>query len=273
MLTKVEVRNQKGGLLTLPFEDIPDGLLVTEITGLDPVKAEIASSNFATVDGEFYQSSRRGVRNIVMTIALEPDYTDESVLDLRNRVYAYFMTKTQVFLKFFRVDDLVTEVAGRVESCDVAIFTEEPSATISILCFDPDFVEDDPVVIDGETVDVNTITNVDYEGTTETGFLLTVNIDQPMDSLTIYHKTPTDELRTLEFSMSLLAGDVVRISTAAGEKGATLTRLGVVTSVLYAIPTQSTWMNLIPGTNGFWVYAEESGVPYQLEFFNRYGGL
>jgi hypothetical protein len=71
----------------------------------------------------------------------------------------------------------------------------------------------------------------------------------------------------------LVAGDVLSINTVTGSKGATLTRAGVESSVLYGISPQSSWLELMPGVNTIRVYATGAAIPLSIEYINRYGGL
>lgn len=275
MLTKVEVRTSQGGLLSLPLEDIISGLIVENIDGLDPVKATLVSSSFAGLDGEQYQSARRETRNIKIRVALEPDYSTESVQDLRRRVYSYFMPKSEVSLRFYMTNAPATvDIVGRVESCETALFSQEPAIDISIICYDPDFFDPTVVTLSGNTVSTATETLVDYKGSVESGIRFTLNVNRTLSAFTIYHRLPNDELRILDFAASLLSGDLVQISTIVGDKGATLTRSGTTSSILYAISPQSNWTEFAPGGDNFiQVYATGAAIPYSIDYINKYGGL
>jgi hypothetical protein len=78
---------------------------------------------------------------------------------------------------------------------------------------------------------------------------------------------------TMEFIAPLSANDVLTISTVPRAKGATLTRLGSDSSILYGIPGYSSWITLYPGENYLRVYATGASVPYTIEYTNRYGAL
>jgi hypothetical protein len=273
MLSKVEVRGAQGNLLVLILEDVVEGLLVEEITGLDPVKATIVSSSFATMDGSQYQSSRRESRNITIKLGLEPDPTEDTVRTLRKRVYDFFMPKAPVDLRFFMEDGLTVNISGRVESCESAMFVEEPTVDISIINFDPDFLNLTPTVLAGSTTSTTTETLIDYDGTVETGIEFALNVNRTLGEFTIYHRLPNDEIRTLDFAASLVSGDVLKINTVTGNKGATLTRTSVVSPVMYGISPQSNWIELTSGDNHIRVYAEGAAIPYTIQYVTRYGGL
>lgn len=273
MIEKIEVRTVQGTLLTLTLADASSGFIVENIDGLDPVKASIASSSFASMDGTQYQSSRRESRNIVFRIGLEPDYTVDTVRNLRTRLYNFFMPKSSIALRFYMTDGLIVDTTGRIESFETPIFTQEPAVTISIICFDPDFIAIAPVVINGNTVSTSVETLVTYEGTTETGFTLVMNVDRVLGAFTVYNRLPDGSTRTLDFSASLVAGDVVTISTVAGAKFITRLRSGITTSLLYGMTVQSDWIEFTQGNNYLRVYAVGAAIPYVLTYTPRYGGL
>lgn len=275
MLTSVEVRNDQGAVLTLSLQNYDNGFIVEEITGLDPVKANIVSSSFASLDGEQYQSSRREKRNPIIRLALEPDYVTTSVQELRSTLYQWFMPKARVRLRFFSTNRPTVDIEGRVESFDSALFIENPTATISILCFDPDFYTPTPTVFQGATTPLSVETSHDYLGTVETGFLFKMFPNRDITAFTMSHRRPDGNTSALAFqsALPLIAGDELAISTQSGNKFVRLTRAGIATSILYAVSPQSSWINLFQGTNFLRVYAEGAAIPYSVEYTTKYGGL
>lgn len=273
MLSKVEIRTRQGDLLNLQLDDDTSGYLVQRIEGLEPVKATLVSSGFAGVDGEQYQSSRRETRNVKIQLGLDPDPLTDSVRGLRNQLYKFFLPKSEVDLRFLMDDGLEVDISGVVETFESELFSQEPVVDVSLICFDPDFYDQTPVVLNGTTVSSTVETIVDYEGTVPSGIEFTLNVDRAVSEFTIYHRTPDDTIRILDFSAPLDAGDVLVISTVPGVKGATLNRSGTVSSILYGISPQSKWTELVPGENYLRVYAAGAGIPYEIEYVTRYGGL
>jgi hypothetical protein len=273
MLTKVEIRTVAGTMLSLPLEDTSNGIVVQDIDGLDPVKATLVSSSFAQMDGEQYHSSRREPRNITMELGLEPDYVLESVRDIRNRLYGFLMPKSRINLRFYMEDELIVDIDGRVESFESQLFSKDPKVDISVMCFQPDFVVLDAVTLVGDTVADETDTLIEYDGTVETGIVLTLNVDRTLTEFTIYHKPPDDQVRQLDFAASLELGDVVTISTIVGDKFASLLRGTTTSSILYGVSPQSNWIQLEHGDNDIRVYALGDPIPYEISYTPRYGGL
>lgn len=273
MIQTLEVRTAQGDLLSLPLEDVESGFLVLDIDGLDPVKATLSSSTFATMAGAQFQSSRREIRNIVIKLKLEPDYLLQSVRDLRTQLYGFFLPESLVYLRFYDDSGLTVDISGRVEDFTAPLFTDDPQATISIICFDPDFVDLTPIIINGNTVSSSATTIVDYDGTIATGFVFTLNINRSLSEFTLYNETPDGSIRSIDISMSMSAGDVVTISSVFGLKSITLSRSGTNTSVLYAMSNDSDWLSFSKGENNFRAYAIGASIPYSITYNTRYGGL
>lgn len=273
MIEKVNVSNALGATLSIELGDPTSGLLVEEIGGMGPVKATIVESTAAGVDGAQLQSMRREGRDITFKINLEPDYVTETVWDLRQQVYNFFMTKMKVSLRFFMTSGLYVDIAGAVETCEPDIFTAEPAMNVSIRCSKPDFIDPNSTTMNMNTTDLSTVTDIDYEGSVESGIVLTLNVNRTLNEFTIYN-TPSDGvLRQLDFSAALQAGDVLQISTIRGSKYVTLTRASVTSSLLYAVSPQSNWIEFFQGINKFRLYAVGAAIPYTIQYTTKYGGL
>lgn len=273
MLTKVEARTAQGNVLSFNLYEPSEGTILTEIEGLDPVKASIVSSKLAGVDGSQYRNSVRDERNIVLKFELVSDYVDNPVFAVRRRLYRFFMPKSYVTLWFYDDAGIEATISGRVESCEAPMFSQEPALNASILCFNPDFVDTSFETVSGSTVYSSLESTIDYEGTVPAGIEFTLFADRDISAFTIYNRPPDGTLRQLDFASPLLAGDVLRINTNQGQKKVQLTRAGVTSSVLYAISPKSNWVTLDYGLNKYRVYAEGEAVPFEIKYARRYGGL
>ena len=278
MFTKVEVRNSQGALLTLQLGDTSNGYNVLDITGLDPVKATLVGSSFANQDGAVFQSSRRDTRQIGFKIGFDVDYSITSLRALRNNLYTLFRPETEVQLKFYMEDFIDGQedgyvIYGRVESCQSPMFSQTPEVDVTLICYDPDFVDPVPTVVSGMTTGDPTATLINYAGTTETGYVFTININRTLSEFVIYNTDGNNVTTTMDVINPFLAGDVVTISTVPGNKYATLLRGGVSSSILYAVTLQSTWTKFAPGNN--WVRASAAGVgvPCSISYNKRFGAL
>jgi Phage tail protein len=274
MIHTVETRNIRGALLTLPIDDISQGLILESVDGLHPVKATIVSSSFANMDAEQYHSSRRTTRDVKLTLKLEPDYEIATVGDLRKGLYGYFMPKSLVNLKFSDTDGTVAHIDGFVETCEAPLWTDEPKMEVVVRCLDSDFVDLDETVFSGTTVSTVTNTPIDYAGSVETGFEFVMNVNRTLTSFSIYMTGSDGVDGFIDFAYnSLVAGDVLTINTVPGAKEVTLLHAGVESSVLYAVSPQSNWLELKPGLNQIRVAATGAAIPFSINYTNKYGGL
>lgn len=283
MFTKVLVTTSQGNGLTLQLGDLSNGIVVKDISGLDPVKATLVSSSFANQDGGVYQSSRRESRNITMKLGLDPDPALSSLLALRRNVYSIFRPKSQVTLKFYvdDTDDAIEDgyqIVGYVETCQSPMFSADPEVDISIMCFDPDFIDPNAVMTYGMTsVDTNP-TYFPYVGTVDTGYAATISVHAAISAFSLIYKDPGNHTWNMDFSIALAVGDYVRVVTTPGIKEATLTRAGVNSSILYAVSPQSTWAKFAPGDNHLQLYVAGDVVTggslsATIAYFKRFGEL
>jgi hypothetical protein len=276
MLTQVDVVNSQSEPLRFMLHQPTGGFVVKNIDGLDPVKATLVSSTFASLDGEQYHSGRRESRNIRFQIGLVPDNTSNSVRDLRRKLYEYFMPKSIVKLRFYQQDgqtDFIVEILGRVESFEAPLFTNDPNVDISLMCFDPSFSDPKVEHISGSTTSGTTSQPIIYKGSIETGFEFELFANRSLDTFTIFQTTPDNVFRALEFRANMVANDVLTISTIGGNKGAMLSRNNVTTSVLYGVAPDSDWLELEPGDNHIVVQAAGAPIPFALYYTTKYGGL
>jgi len=273
MLERIEITTKQGSTLVLPIGDSTEGYFVKDITGLDPVKATLVSSSVASIDGAQYQSSRRETRNLVFKIGVEISQRYGSVSALRKRLSSFLMPKSEAHFRFFSDDMPPVDISARVETFEFPLFTQEPEAICSLIAYDPDFIEAESTTFTGAATSVPTEFGLNYEGSVETGFKFRLNVTRNISEFKITHRSSDDFVGSFEYADTLLAGDVVEISTVSGNKYVTLTRNGSEQPKLYAMSPYSNWINVFPGLNYLGLVIEGGGMPYTIEYNNRYGGL
>lgn len=276
MLSSVDVSNMQGGFIKLPLTDPTSGIVVKSIDGLDPVKATLVSSSFANLDGEQYHSSKRDTRNIVLTLGLDPQFTTMGVRELRQLFYKVCMPKSMVTLTFHDTNDLPVQIDGRVESMETPLFSADPTVQISILCYNPDFIDPIPVTLSGSASDTSGEVYINYVGTVDTGLLLAVS-PTGSDSGTFAGilRSPGNDNQQTYFSSQVPVDSVLTISSVPGNKYAYLrTAAGYQESALQDVDPASAWLTLHPGDNYFLLdYPSTPALPWEIQYFNRYGGL
>jgi len=278
MLTTIELIKKDGGVLTLPIYD-PTNFAVIDVQGLDPVKANIVTSNFSQMDGVQYQASRREMRNIVFKIRILSTPGGLDVQELRKQLYEYLLPKSNIKIGFTQNNDSLVFINGQVESFDAPIFVKEPEATISVLCFDPDFYSETEFTFNGTSVATSSTTNTSlvYNGDIDSGFLFTITANASTNFFTIQNTETNGAIRTMTFSDTtglLISGDVIKISTVPGNKYVTRTRSGTENSILWALDRTSDWLKLYPGNNLIRVRtATTVNHPYTIKYTEKIGGL
>lgn len=272
MLQRVVFQNAQGGAFNLLLSSKSEGYESRGIDGLDPVKADIVTSAFATIDGEQYQASHRQKRNIIVNLGMVVGHPTKSIRQLRQGLYSFFMPEMDVTMYFEDSEEGTVRISGKIESLVAPLFVKDPEAQISILCFDPDFYALDKVVMNGETTSGSTETAVDYPGTVETGLLFEMPVVDPIDGF-VFYQTSGGVLRTMEVDYDFLAGDLIRVSTMAGDKYVNVKREGLEYSILYAMSTYSSWALLQPGANSVRVVVDGDPIPYTLTYPVKFGGL
>lgn len=274
MLTKIEVDDLQGNTLSLPLQPTSPGYTLKEIEGLDPVKSTVVSSEFAQLDGSQFQASKRENRNLIIKIGLEPYFSGgSSVSALRSVLYAYFMPKSWVNIKFYIDDVLYCTIQGIVETCESSLFSKDPQVNVSIICFDPNFVAISPTTVNGNTVGDSTEQLIHVDGSVETGYVFTLSVNRSITGFSIYNRRPDGTVAQLDVSMAFVSGDVVKISTQFKSKYATLTRGGVTSSILYAVGNNSKWGPIWPGNNYFRALVGGAAIPFTVVYTDKYGGL
>lgn len=272
------VGDGSSGTLTVQLGDAFEGINLEDIDGLDPVKATLTSSNFALQAGALFQSARRETRNIVIKFGIMPDPASSTVSSVKKKIYSIFREGTQVLMKFYE-DDPDTPVSdgyqiyGWVETCTSPLFVQKPEVNISVVCFDPDFFDSTVNTIAGLTTSDVTPTPINYLGTTETGATFTLNVNRTLGEFQIYQVDPDGNTWTMDVVGLFQVGDVVTITTTPGNKSANLLRAGVISSIVYTISPQSTWIQLSPGSNTIRFSASGDSIPASVSYKNLFGSV
>lgn len=273
MLTSVTVQNNRSGTLTLPLLDSSGGYSVKDIQGLDPGKAQLVSTQLATMDGGQLHNARREPRNITMKLGLEPDYVSTSVAGLRLALYDYFMPKSPVTLGFYFDEVLIGTILAVVESYEMNMFSADPEVDLSLICYDPDFYAPAPTTFSGNTVNTTVTSSINYPGNSDTGIIFTITFPSTATAIKLYNTRPDQLTQIVDILGSFSAGDQLVINTNQGSKAVTIIRSGLqIPGLAFLNPSQ--WIQLMRGTNLFRAfYAPGGSLPYTVQYTAKYGGF
>ena len=299
MLKKVIITNYLGASATYTFEnptmEDSSGLLITEIEGLGPVKANVNMTQLATADGDIFNSSRLNGRNLVIHARFTYANTIE---EARLLSYKFFPIGHKLTFHI-ETDNRIAETEGYVESNEPEIFSDEADMQVSVLCESPWFysVDEDgkqqtnfsnvvanfefpfsnesltePLIEFGRIINKKEST-VYYDGDAETGCKIEIHAIGNVEMVTIYNvKTgdkmiiDTDKLETLTGN-KIISGDTIIINTVKGSKYINLIRNGATINILNVLGKDAEWFQLVKGDNLFAYTAEygEANIQFMVE--------
>lgn len=281
MLTKLEVLGLRSLVPTLPLAEDGDAgndpIQVLGIEGLAPVKAAITTAPFGAFDGEALSGMSVGKRNIVITIGLHPDWAIQTIDELRQLLYNYFMPKLLVQLRFHDTNFPVVKIEGYVESVEPNIFVKTPTMLVSIICPSPDFVALEPTVVTGITNDGSESSDVEYIGSVQTGVNLKIVKSVGIPAEDLIQVNLSGEYAPLSFvARGRIDDDIYwELNTIPGEKyvRSVSQSLGTITNYLNDVAWDATWPVLFPGLNKISVITPVVGQNWELSYYARFGGL
>jgi len=281
VLTKLEVLGLRSLVPTLPLNEEGDAgndpIQILGINGLGPVKANITTAPFGAFDGEALSGMSVPKRNIVLTIGLHPDWAVQTIEELRQLLYNYFMPKLLVQLRFHSTNFPVVAIEGYVESMEPNIFVKSPTIEISVICPSPDFVALTPAVITGISNDGSDTTDFEYIGSVQTGFYLKVEKAVETSGEGSIQILLSGEYAPQSFSARGTLDDNVRfeMNTVPGQKyvRSVDNTLGTITNYLNDISYDAIWPTLYPGVNRLAIITTVAGQNWELSYYPRFGGL
>lgn len=236
---------------------------VTNITGLNPPTASVNGAENANFDGATYKSSRMNTRNIVITLKIEGNVE-------KNRIALYTYIKVKHACTVFYTNGTRNVfIQGYVESLDIQLFEKKQMAQISIICMNPYFVGaiaesvGSPSVIklfqfpftieETEKIPISEL-NLDREltiindGDVSAGIIVEFFANGTVENPAIYNVGTNDGIKV---NITLEDGDMVRINTNKGQKGAFLISKGVQTNIINDLDMigSAPWLQLESGSN------------------------
>lgn len=251
--------------------------LLKEAEGLyDVINAVYVSEN-SMIDGAVYQGSVAKFRNIVLHLTDTEDYSDNR--DMLNRL---FKEKSKGVLVFTEADKEPRRIDYYVET--MTSTGEDPyrEHEISLICPDPFFYD-----TEGSSEDmaswiaafefpfestsagfefgyqsnerIKTIQNDIAED--NIGITITITCMGSVTNPSITHIETGDKI-TIGHSgkpFNIVAGDIVTITTATGNKHVTLTHEGVTSEVNHYLTEDSVFVQLMRGSNSFG-FGADSGL-------------
>lgn len=292
MIEFVTVTNHLGESIKLELRSPGNsGLLITNIDGLGPPKANVAMSELSILDGSTYNSARANYRNIVFEFRYMFRPTVEAA---RQLTYKFFPIKRRIRIEI-KTENRHVYTYGYVESNAPNIFSSESGCEISVICpesyftdvldgvtqfasitslFEFPFSNESlvtPLLEMGDILD-DTEKTILYLGDVPTGMVIHIHANGSASNVVITNSFTLESLTINSSELILLTGaditigDDIYISSIRRQKYATLVRGGVEHNILSALSYSQnpTWFYLEKGDNVF-AYTASSGLS-NLEF-------
>jgi hypothetical protein len=247
---------------------------IRNIEGLGPVNAAINTTPLGSLDGNIFVGSSVASRNIVLTLAPNPDWSTWTYEKLRQLIYTYFMPKKMVRLVFETDEFSPVEIFGYIESNEPKIFSKDGEIQVSVICPYPYFTSVDPVVMTGTTYDDAIV--VDYEGTVESGVVVEMHYVSGVAQTGALVRIGDELGPSMYVYTTIDATNYYKMSSIPGQKYIQLVNVstGVITNLLSEVEAGSIWPAFQPGENTVLVTgAGGSPSDWTLTYYNRFGGL
>lgn len=289
MIKSVTIINRKNEELVLTLRSPEQsGFFIKKIDGLGAPIATINTSEYATIDGSRFISSRSNQRNIVFHLGFLDNPTIE---DTRIASYKFFPVKSEITM-IFETDIKTVMIKGRIETNEPEIFSRESGTQISVICPDPyfyglannvisfsvlqklfkfPFSNEDlsiPLIYFGDVI-VDAQQTIEYTGEVPVGFTITIESTGSSGSITVYNLETREsmfidnDIITSITGTGISAGDQIIITTIKGQKSAVLIRDGEYINILNSVLGSKDWFSLDIGPNPFY-YTADFGQPYLL---------
>lgn len=224
-----------------------DRYVMKNVDGLGPPDVDVPITRLRNGRG-VPQESMPQLRQIVATIALQPQYQDGiTPADLRTEIYGLVTPGYggAVDVLLMNGDTIVAQTQGRVTKCETAIFSKDPAVVLTINCFESYLAAPGSMLVVPVSKSDPGILN---EGTAPSGFAMNIVFTDDVEDFTI-----SDEYENefMKFDDPFEAGDELFISTVPGDRRVLRTRDAVVTGLYNSLNRESNWLMLHGGNNIF----------------------
>lgn len=294
MINSISSTTKSGEKLSVDlFDPYSSGIVVKEITGLGPVKADLGMERYALIDGAFLKGVRVGTRNVVLTLI---PY-GEDIQFLRRKVYQFFDVGSQI--EFGVITDLVSVKSDfYVESVEPTIFAERQEIQVSLIGLDPywrsqsssitgliGFNDTTPSfefpfsstekkdIIFGEMANAAG-KDIRYLGDTPTGVIITFSFNATVSNLVVSNAT-FNETMSISKVGQFYKGEQLVIDTRPRKKSVIHRSHGYESYISGVLSSNSQWIRLHPGLNN--ISLEFAGgrddVDVSIQFESLYRGV
>jgi hypothetical protein len=256
---------------------------VKSITGLDAESITPKYYGMSKTSSSFFYNLLSDKRNIVITIGLNPDFTqNETYSSLRDILYKIIASSRTglVEIQFKNGTTVEAVISGWVTKFETAHFDKDPQVIITISTTEPMLMAPNPTIVDLTGRSTNYTTIRDAESTAPHGFTFELKVVAvTSDSLKI--EDTTDDSWSFEIVPpgGFVQDDYIHFSSE--RNGKTIYKWhdmgvsGIVTTYLAdCVTLGSIWPILFPGDN--YIAVTDHPLNYQwhlIQYNNTYWGI
>lgn len=284
-----EIRCENEDGMAVVFGSSPSPFLLENCDGLYTVSNAVSTSENAMLDGDTYLGSRMQRRNIVLTLR---DKTGSDHQANRQLLYDLFKKGSKGLLTYmenginrvidYYVESITSDGAARARQSTISLLCPDPyfydatTTIVTMAAYTPQFEFAHEFLVGGEelgirnTEKLRTIENIGaIDGI---GLDITITASGPVTNPSVTHveNAETMQLGTDGYPFEMVLGDVVRITTDAGNKHIYRIRDGVQTEINEYLSEESVYIQLDGGVNTLGYAADSGADNLELEIRYRY---
>ena len=245
---------------------------LTQLDGIGEASYDVTSEKAAGQDGEVYMGSTANKRAITIkaTVILPDGKTHDQI---REEFFAFFVPRETGTLYIYE-GETSRKIDYKTESCEFDMDGIDRDVEISLICPDPVFrsitdtqteisnvvgliewpIELPPefevaIRYEGKMANISNPTSVDW------GLTVTFTADGEVVNPKL---TEVNSQKSFRLLTSMHAGDVIVVTTGAGNKRIKLIRDGQESNINHLWEFGGTWLQVEPGENSY-TYTADSG--------------
>lgn len=278
--SSISLSHDTGGVstgITMPTLVLPLGstanagpYLLKSVKGLEPPPIDVIVSEGLNSENTLQGTSPNN-REVIMTVGYKPNYgAGQTIGDLRSQLYPWLTPKFGLPIKMSILDSNGSQLAYvlcRIKRFETDIFSKDPQVVITFTCIGS-YLSAADYVYPG----LGSLSKTSYiltnPGDAPSGFKLVIVMTGSNGQFNLYNRFNA----RMQFNYSFVSGDIITVSSVAGNRYANVNRSSVITNLLPYQISGFTWIDLFGGQNPF-TFGHSSYNFTSLTIYPKYWGV
>lgn len=268
-------------LINLSFRDptSTNSYVAKALSGID--SGDITAKFYglgSSSNSKFYTMSL-DKRELVIRISLNPKYSaGETITTLRDRLYRGISSSRTgaIDVQFKDGNSVVAAVKGLVTKLEANHFSDTPEVQLTMDCVDPMLTSPDFTYPQTDFASPNTPVIIDDVSTAPHGFEFEVVFNGPTPFFKIQDEAYDWKFEVMPGDVFGIIGfqnlDVLKFSSVNNKRHLYMNREGQTIHLLDRLKSDSVWPIIFPGTNEFYITADNFSWNY-IRHHHTYWGL